>query len=522
MPVLNKVQSVSFLIFRYFIFSSPQRYLIPNLRNPWMMTVSSISDVHRRDTITLRRHFRTRLTRAHAPKWKKKTRINKKKSCLANGFLSPFSPSPLALDLIDQIYGGSAMESSLKVPLLPSSLPILSAFAKSTRLGSSRSRLFFLFLCLFLFSYLYSLITAYNYSQPRYKARIVQKLVGFPEERMNTLNVPTDLLDSSLSAEQLLQHPLLGHVEPLDCGMTSYHRERYAPLFPGFRQRSSSSKSANRRNLPHHQLNYLIAINLIDAANVFPTLLRAIYSLIKLTEGSSPRGKFHISIYENGSKDDTPVQLYLLARLFQKLGLGYTIISSVAEEGKTQGSRISKLSALRNEALKPVFDNPAGTFDRIIFLNDVHLCETDLLELLFSNEVQEADMSCGMDYKDLEIPEFKDSGYPLIFYDTWVARDMAGLYVRSRCVILSCAKLTPVENQFLDLSTKSLNPAVHGHSLPTPSLSLPLDSDSSLSSRSKSIHVGMASPSFELRYSYPLTTFGSGPMTTPTSTRNAI
>lgn len=36
-------------------------------------------------------------------------------------------------------------------------------------------------------------------------------------------------------------------------------------------------------------------------------------------------------------------------------------------------------------------------------------------------------VSCGMDYKELEIIEFKDQGYPLMFYDMWVARDILGL-----------------------------------------------------------------------------------------------
>ena len=57
------------------------------------------------------------------------------------------------------------------------------------------------------------------------------------------------------------------------------------------------------------------------------------------------------------------------------------------------------------------------------------LCEADLLEILLEHEKQGADMSCGMDYKFLEIPEFKEQGYPLLFYDVWVARDMMGLLV---------------------------------------------------------------------------------------------
>lgn len=77
--------------------------------------------------------------------------------------------------------------------------------------------------------------------------------------------------------------------------------------------------------------------------------------------------------------------------------------------------------------MAPLYEAPEGTFDRVLFINDVHMCEADLLEILLQHEVQEADMSCGMDYKELKIPEFAEQGYPLLFYDVWVARDMLGL-----------------------------------------------------------------------------------------------
>lgn len=77
--------------------------------------------------------------------------------------------------------------------------------------------------------------------------------------------------------------------------------------------------------------------------------------------------------------------------------------------------------------MAPMYEAPEGTFDRVVFINDVHLCEADLLEILLQHEVQEADMSCGMDYKELRIKEFEAQGYPLLFYDVWVARDMLGL-----------------------------------------------------------------------------------------------
>lgn len=137
--------------------------------------------------------------------------------------------------------------------------------------------------------------------------------------------------------------------------------------------------------------------------------------------------RFHVSIYENGSKDDTPAQLYLLAQLLDRIGTGHTIISDpLRVSGAPPQKRIPNLAELRNLALKPLYDAPAGTYDRVLFINDVHFCEADLYEIMLQHEVQEADMSCGMDYKELQIPEFAGH-YPLLFYDTWVARDMQGM-----------------------------------------------------------------------------------------------
>lgn len=138
--------------------------------------------------------------------------------------------------------------------------------------------------------------------------------------------------------------------------------------------------------------------------------------------------RFHISIYENGSSDDTPLQLYLFAKLLRQLGAGYTIVSDPRRRaGFQENKRIAGLAQVRNKVLKPLYDAPKGTWDRVLFLNDVHLCEAEILEILLQHEVQDADMSCGMDFQYLRIPEFEASGYPLLFYDVWVARDMQGM-----------------------------------------------------------------------------------------------
>ncbi|GAA5891131.1 hypothetical protein JCM5296_004902 [Sporobolomyces johnsonii] len=260
--------------------------------------------------------------------------------------------------------------------------------------------------------------------QAQQQARSQQHLVGFSETRLDDL--PAELrIAHDLPLDDLIGHSLLAHPTPT-CRLNTFQQDRYAPLLPSYgsgRQRRRG-RELSAHDQPRHYLNYFIAINLYDSSSVIPSLVRALRSLLT----SLGPTRFHVSIYENGSNDATPKQLYVLAALLKRLGAGFTIVSDAERQaGWKEGGRIEGLAELRNLALKPLYDAPPGTFDRVLFLNDVHLCEADLLELLFQHEVQSADMSCGMDFKALKIKEFEAEGYPLLFYDVWVARDMEGL-----------------------------------------------------------------------------------------------
>lgn len=253
-------------------------------------------------------------------------------------------------------------------------------------------------------------------------ARTAQRLEGFSETRLRT--VPEGLRTAyDIPLNDLLSHPLLTSHQAPSCRLNTFQQDRYAPLLPSYRR----PRSRSPHDLPRNQQTYFVAINLVDAAEVAPTLIRALHSLLSSLDPS----RFHISIYENGSKDDTPLQLFLLAKLLRQLGAGFTITSDPQQPaGWASGKRIEGLAGVRNRVMQPLYDAPGGTWDRVLFLNDVHLCEAELLEILLQHEVQEADMSCGMDFKELQIKEFEPD-YPLLFYDTWVARDMQGL-----CVLL--------------------------------------------------------------------------------------
>lgn len=249
---------------------------------------------------------------------------------------------------------------------------------------------------------------------------------------------------------------------PLDCKATDYHQQRYKSYLLDSQPSDSSYAAYVRKQIddyptvpkalgPARQLNYLLALNLIECEDVLPSLIRAIVNMIRLVQGDADRsGRFHVSIIENGSTDRSPALLWLFSRMLIELHVGFTIKVDSRTRTTSVGHRVEELARLRNEVLKPLFYGPAGTFDRVIFFNDVHLCEMDILELMYSHEMQEADMSCGMDWLEDHVEKngekitvgwigrFKGSSsnrrthycYSLVqqsvFYDTWVARDMDG------------------------------------------------------------------------------------------------
>ncbi|KEI39052.1 glycosyltransferase family 69 protein [Mixia osmundae IAM 14324] len=173
----------------------------------------------------------------------------------------------------------------------------------------------------------------------------------------------------------------------------------------------------------------LIAFNARNVEAVLPSIVQEL--LVILDHLGSKR--IHISIYENGSHDATVAQLYVLSKLFDKIDVSYTIRC----DGKfvpamdLPNRRIDSLAKIRNAALLPLTDifvaGQNGGFDQVVFLNDVFFCAADVIELLHSRMFLDASMTCAMDYQRLEVPEFRSQGYPMLFYDVWVARDILGL-----------------------------------------------------------------------------------------------
>ncbi|EAW13835.1 glycosyltransferase family 69 protein [Aspergillus clavatus NRRL 1] len=88
--------------------------------------------------------------------------------------------------------------------------------------------------------------------------------------------------------------------------------------------------------------------------------------------------------------------------------------------GEKRIKRIEYLAEVRNRALKPLEDDPATRYDKLLYLNDVIFDPVDVLQLLFSTNVDESGAAryraaCAVDFIN-----------PFKFYDTYATRDLQG------------------------------------------------------------------------------------------------
>ncbi|EQC41450.1 hypothetical protein SDRG_01418 [Saprolegnia diclina VS20] len=195
------------------------------------------------------------------------------------------------------------------------------------------------------------------------------------------------------------------------------------------------SKGVQRQYLQGRKIliaaNYFNNMDLLDAhCDEMALLLDAL-----VLAGATP----YVSVYENGSKDETPAFLREWQRRLDERGIANTINiddapswSTVFEERKKNGTvkgedemaiRIGAMADIRNKALAPL----DASFDDVLFFNDVIFLADDILRLLLTGRM-EYDVVCSMDFNRIT------------FYDTWVARDvnaerMASLYPFSADIV---------------------------------------------------------------------------------------
>ncbi|OAL39594.1 hypothetical protein AYO20_00991 [Fonsecaea nubica] len=161
---------------------------------------------------------------------------------------------------------------------------------------------------------------------------------------------------------------------------------------------------------------FYFAMNLHQSAHILPQLLGAIVEIVRLL---GPHVCV-ISVVEGRSTDGTFEILKSLAKEMEHLGVSYFLSCNELQPGGEGMERISTLAELRNRALWPLTQrsqsyDPSTT---IVFLNDIAPCAEDILELIYQRTLLKADMTCGMDWYNLE-----DGG---TFYDSWIGRQMNG------------------------------------------------------------------------------------------------
>jgi alpha-1,3-mannosyltransferase len=180
--------------------------------------------------------------------------------------------------------------------------------------------------------------------------------------------------------------------------------ERYEYLKPDHKTAKSSDE----------QKKYFFALNLRQCVGILPRLIGSILETVRFL---GPENCV-LSIVEGHSDDGTFDVLAALGKDMRSLGLEYHL--QVSEIDPKQGDRIEGLAALRNLALEPLVNDSArySPDTSVIFINDVAICMEDLLELVHQRVFQKADMTCAMDWSDIDPAP--------IFYDIWIARAING------------------------------------------------------------------------------------------------
>ncbi len=181
--------------------------------------------------------------------------------------------------------------------------------------------------------------------------------------------------------------PLIGHQSPstsswLDAlGIGSSGDGDYVPT--------------SRRFGPDNH-KYFFAINLYNSFDVIPDLFATLFRVAAVLGYHN----VYVSIYENGSTDQTKALLRIFDALTRSVGMRVTIRTSMRTRGAFN-HRIEYLAEVRNAAFVPLHelrDTENEYFDTIIFMNDILPCVDDLLELIWQSRRNNAGITCAADY----------------------------------------------------------------------------------------------------------------------------
>lgn len=173
-----------------------------------------------------------------------------------------------------------------------------------------------------------------------------------------------------------------------------------------------------RRDLAGGDHKYYFAINFYNSFDVIPDLFATLFRVAAILGYHN----VFVSIYENGSTDQTKALLRIFDALTRSVGMRVMIRTSTRTRGAFN-HRIEYLAEVRNSAFVPFHelrDSEGEYFDSVVFMNDVLPCVDDLLELIWQSRRNNAGITCAADYmyhSEIAAP---------VFYDNWVSRDING------------------------------------------------------------------------------------------------
>lgn len=148
--------------------------------------------------------------------------------------------------------------------------------------------------------------------------------------------------------------------------------------------------------LSNQQHKYFFAINLYNSFDIIPDLFATLFRVAAVLGYEN----VFVSIYENGSTDQTKALLRIFDALTKSVGLRIIIRTSMRTRGAFN-HRIEYLAEVRNAAMGPLHelrDAEGEVFDSIVFMNDILPCVDDILELIWQSRKQNAGITCAADY----------------------------------------------------------------------------------------------------------------------------
>ncbi|KAJ2719595.1 hypothetical protein GGI07_005122 [Coemansia sp. Benny D115] len=172
------------------------------------------------------------------------------------------------------------------------------------------------------------------------------------------------------------------------------------------------------QNLTQDVGRIFVAVNLHNSRHILPNMAMQILELADVLGHQN----LYISVYENGSTDQTKDILGAFGHVLQAMGITHSVVTADKPLGGSR-HRIEYMAELRNQALAPFYTNK-GEYDKVLFLNDIFFCLPDVLELMLQSKIQRSHLTCGED--------FVLRHGALRFYDTWVARDILGHAFKGR------------------------------------------------------------------------------------------